>query len=446
MKTILVIGAGRSSSSMIKYLLDHSSASQWKIRVGDMDVELAKKKVNGHPNGEAFAFNALNPDERKNEISKADFVISMLPAIYHIEVAKDCIDLKKNVVTPSYVTPAMRELDAAAKNAGIIILNEIGVDPGIDHLSGMKIIDEIHHRGGKVLAFESYCGGLIAPESDNNPWGYKFTWNPRNVVLAGQGGAARFIRNGALKYIPYHQLFNRTESISIEGKGDFEGYANRDSLSYRAVYGLENIPTMLRGTLRKKGFCAAWNVFVQLGCTDDSYIMEGSSQMTWRSFLNAFLDFHPSRSVEEKLCAYLTIQTTDESFGMLKWLGLFEDTPIGISKDASPAQILQKLLEEKWVLEPQDKDMIVMFHRFHFEIGGKKKELQSSMMYIGQDDTYTAMSDTVGLPVAICTKMILEGKIQDKGVMLPISKSIYEPVLRELEQFGIRFDEKEMDL
>lgn len=444
MKTILIIGAGRSSSSMIKYLLDQSQEQQWKIRVGDMDPELAKKKIDGHPNGEAFAFNALDPVERKNEIEKSDFVISMLPAMYHIEVAKDCIALKKNVVTPSYVSAAMRELDAEAKKAGILILNEIGVDPGIDHLSAMKIIDDIHGKNGKFLSFESYCGGLVAPESDNNPWGYKFTWNPRNVVLAGQGAAARFIRNGSLKYIPYHQLFKRIENIRIEKHGEFEGYANRDSLSYRSVYGLENIPTMLRGTLRKKGYCGAWNAFVQLGCTDDSYTMEGSAAMSYREYINSFLDFHPTWTVEEKFCHSLNIGENSDTWKKIKWLGLFEDEKIGIEQDASPARILQKRLEEKWFLSPDDKDMIVMFHRFLYELNGKKHELHSSMIYIGKDDTYTAMSDTVGLPVAICAKMILNGKIKETGVLLPVTKSIYEPVLQELETFGIRFTEKEI--
>jgi len=445
MKTILIIGAGRSSSTMIKYLLDNSSSMNCKVRVGDMDLTLAQKKINNHPNGEAFQFNALNPDERKKEISAADFVISMLPAMHHIEVAKDCIALKKNVVTPSYVTEAMKSLNEDAKKSGIIILNEIGVDPGIDHLSAKKIIDEIHHKGGKFKSFESYCGGLVAPESDNNPWGYKFSWNPRNVILAGQGGSAKFIRKGQLKYIPYHKLFSRIENISIEGHGDFEGYANRDSLSYRDVYDMENIPTLLRGTLRKKGFCSGWDVFVQLGCTDDSYVMENSENLTWRDYLNSFLDFHSTQSVEEKLCNYLGIKMQSETFEKIKWLGLFEKEKTGM-KNATPAQLLQKKLEEKWKLEPTDKDMIVMFHRFVYNLENKKHELTSSMVYTGKDDVYTAMSDTVGLPVAICTKFILENKITEKGVCLPLEKNIYEPVLKELESFGVKFKERQRDL
>lgn len=443
MKKILVIGAGRSSSSMIKYLLDHSGQENWQIQVGDMDLLLAQQKVNGHQNGIAFQFDALNPEIRKAKIAEADMVISMLPAIYHIEVAKDCIALKKNVVTPSYVTTAMKELDAAAKAAGIIILNEIGVDPGIDHLSAKKIIDHIHAQGGSVTSFESYCGGLIAPESDNNPWNYKFTWNPRNVVLAGQGGAAKFIRNNKLKYIPYHHLFERIEEVSIDEFGHFEGYANRDSLSYREVYGLLNIPTMLRGTLRRKGFSDAWNVFVQLGCTDDSYQMEHVAEMSWRDYLNSFLDYHDEKSLEQKLCDYLLLDPKGEVMQKLNWLGLFSNEKTGLNK-GTPAQILQHLLEQKWKLAPADKDMIVMFHRFFYELKGKNHELHSSMVYIGKDDVYTAMSDTVGLPVAICTKMILNGTITQKGVCLPVSPDIYNPVLEELSTFGIRFTEKEI--
>lgn len=438
---ILILGAGRSSSSMISYLLEKSSTKNWEVRVGDMDVKLAEKKIGKHKNGKAFQFDANDVENRKKQIAEADLVISMLPASMHIDIAKDCIAFKKNVVTPSYVSPAMQALDADAKKAGIIILNEIGVDPGIDHLSAKKIIDEVHAQGGKILSFESYCGGLIAPESDTNPWRYKFTWNPRNVVLAGQGGAAKYLRKNLLKYIPYHQLFKRIENITIEGYGEFEGYANRDSLDYRKPYQLENVETMLRGTLRKKGFCQGWNHFIQLGFTDDTYEMENVSEMTWRDYTNSFLDFHEWWTVEQKLCHYLNIGENSDVFKKIEWLGLFSTEKIGMNK-GTPAQILQKLLEEKWKLYSNDKDMIVMFHRFTYELRGEKKELHSSMVYTGKDDTYTAMSDTVGLPVAICAEMILEGKIKEKGVCLPLSPDIYNPVLDELKELGIHFEER----
>ena len=445
MKNILVIGAGRSSSSLIKYLLDNAEAENWRIRVGDMDEEIALEKVNGHPRGEAFQFNALEANQRAKEVEACDFVVSMLPARFHIEVVKDCIRFHKNVITPSYVSPEMKELHEEAVSAGIIVMNEIGVDPGIDHLSAKKVLDDIKDMGGEMTCFESFTGGLIAPQSDNNPWNYKFTWNPRNVVLAGQGGAAKFIQEGKYKYIPYTKLFRRTEIINVEGRGKFEGYANRDSLKYRGIYGLENIPTIFRGTLRKVGFSRAWNVFIQLGATDDSYILEGSKDMTHRDFINSLLAYNPNDSVELKLRYYLQIEQDDVIWDKLVWLGIFDKTPLNLEKDATPAQILQQILEAKWTLAPEDKDMIVMWHKFGFRINGEDREIHSSMSYIGKDQTYTAMSDTVGLPVGICTKMILNGTIQAKGVQLPIHKEIYEPVLAELETFGIAFKEQEVE-
>ncbi len=445
MKKILVIGAGRSSSSLIKYLLENAEKENWYIKVGDMNLELAKEKVAGYERGEAFQFNALDADQRAKEVKNSDFVVSMLPARFHIEVVKDCIKFKKDVITPSYVSKEMKALDEEARQAGIIIMNEIGVDPGIDHLSAKKVLDEIAEMGGEMTCFESFTGGLVAPESDDNPWNYKFTWNPRNVVLAGQGGAAKFIQEGKYKYIPYHKLFRRTEIIEVEGNGRFEGYANRDSLKYRAVYGLEDIPTIYRGTLRRVGFSRAWNVFVQLGATDDSYILEGSKDMTKRDFINSFLAYNPHDSVELKLRHYLKIDQDDEIWFKLVWLGIFENTPLNLKEDATPAQILQKILEDKWTLAPDDKDMIVMWHKFGYKLNGEDKEIHSSMTYIGKDQTYTAMSDTVGLPVGICAKMILNGTIQLKGVQIPIHKEIYTPVLKELETYGIKFNEVEVE-
>lgn len=443
MKNILVIGAGLSSSSMIKYLLEHAEKEDFFVKVGDMNEALAQQKVGNHSRGKAFKFNALDAHERWAELQNVDLVISMLPAHLHLEVVKDCIKLKINTITPSYVSDGMKALDNEALEAGIILMNEIGVDPGIDHMSAKKILDEIEHKGGVMDCFESFTGGLVAPESDDNPWNYKFTWNPRNVVLAGQGGAAKFIQEKQYKYIPYHKLFRRTEIIEIDGFGSFEGYANRDSLKYRSIYQLDNIPTIYRGTLRRVGFCRAWNVFVQLGATDDSYILEGSEDMTYRDFINSFLAYSPHDSVEMKLRYYLNIEQDDYIWEKLVWLGIFSDKKVGL-KDATPAQILQKILEDKWSLSETDKDMIVMWHKFIYELNGKKHELHSSMVYIGQDRTYTAMSDTVGLPVAICAKMILNGTIQLKGVQLPIVKEIYNPILDELEKLGMRFVEKEV--
>ena len=443
MKNILIIGAGRSSSSLIKYLLDHSTEEGWKIHVGDTDLNLAQQKTNNHPNSRAFAFDATNETERKKEIAAADIVVSMLPAMMHYNVVKDCVELKKNVLTPSYVSNEIKSLhDDAVKN-GVIILNELGVDPGIDHMSAKRVLDHIHDLGGQMLIFESFTGGLVAPESDNNPWNYKFTWNPRNVVIAGQGGAAKFIHAGQYKYIPYHKLFRRTEIIKIDNYGKFEGYANRDSLYYRDLYDLHDIPTFYRGTLRRVGFCRAWDLFVQLGCTDDSYVIENSENMTHREFMNTFLAYHPHDSVELKLRYYLKIDQDDQIMEKLEWLGMFEHKKIGL-KRATPAQILQHILEQKWKLAPTDKDMLVMWHKLTFKIKDEIREISSSMVVKGIDQTYTAMSNTVGLPLGISTKLVLNGKIKLTGVQWPIQKEIYEPVLKELENFGIIFNEKEV--
>lgn len=440
MRKILLLGAGRSATVLIDYILDNSAQENWELTIADISLELAEKKAKGQ--AKATAFNVENAAQREQLVQDADIVISMLPASMHTKVAEDCIRFQKNMVTASYISPEMKALDQKAKDAGVIIMNEIGVDPGIDHLSAMKILDEVREAGGRMLQFESFTGGLVAPESDNNPWNYKFTWNPRNVVLAGMGGSVKFKQEGLYKFIPFHQLFRRTEYFDIEGYGRFEGYANRDSLSYREAYGLEEIPTIFRGTLRRPGFCKAWDVFVKLGLTDDSYTLENSEELTYRDFINTFLAYNPTDSVELKLMHYLKIDQDDEIMDKLRWLDLFTDTPIPL-KNATPAQILQHILEQKWQMDPTDKDMIVMYHLFGYELNGEKKRIESSMVCIGEDLERTAMAKTVGLPVGICMKMILDGTISTPGVQLPLNKEVYQPVLKELENYGIEFTEKE---
>lgn len=444
MQKIFVIGAGRSAPTLIKYLLDQSGKNDWKVRVGDLSEELAKERVGGRENGSAFSFDVLNEEQRRKEISDADVVVSMLPPSMHIDVAKDCVSLGKHMVTASYVSEGMNALNEDARSKGVVLLNEIGVDPGLDHLSSMEIIERIQGEGGKLTSFESFTGGLVAPESDNNPWNYKFTWNPRNVVLAGQG-VVKFIQEGKYKYIPYHKVFNRIEKININGYGAFEGYANRDSLKYREVYGLQDIPTLYRGTLRRPGFCRAWDLFVQLGATDDSYTMENTETMTHREFINSFVFYHPGDSVKLKVAYHMRIGIESDELEKLDWLGLFSDDVVGL-KNATPAQILQHILEKKWTLEADDKDMIVMMHRVFYSQDGQSKQLISELVVKGDDSTYTAMAKTVGLPLAIATKHIANGVINTPGVLLPISKEIYEPTLKELGQHGIEFVEKEVEV
>jgi len=440
MKRILVAGAGLSATSLIDYLLNKSEENDWNVVVGDFDLSLAEQKINSHPRGTALHFDVFDIEQRNDAIREADIVVSMLPARMHVLLAEDCVIQGVDMITASYVSDEIKALHEKAKEKGVLLLNEIGLDPGIDHLSAKKIIDEIHSKGGEITLFKSFCGGLVAPEYDDNPWNYKFTWNPRNVVLAGQG-TAQFIRNNLYKYIPYHKLFKRVEEVEVLNEGIFEAYANRDSLSYRDAYNLSEIPTMLRGTLRRPGFSRAWDVFVQLGMTDDTFELSNVSEMTHREFVNSFLVYDTVKTVENKIQEYFTID--DEVMQKLTWLGLFENTKIGLEK-GTPAQVLQHILEQKLSLKADEKDMIVMQHLFEYTLNGDDHKLKSSLVLKGKDQLNTAMSMTVGLPVAIAAELILTDKIKMSGVKIPIDKEIYLPVLEKLKEFGIDFVEEEV--
>ena len=442
MRNILIIGAGRSATCLIRYLLDKSSSEKLFITIGDISLEAAQKFTKNHTNSKGILLDVFNREEREKAVRNCDMVISMLPARFHIEVAKDCLTFGKNLVTASYISDEMQSLNKEAKAKGLVFMNEIGVDPGIDHMSAMKVIDNIRDKGGKLLLFESFTGGLVAPESDDNLWNYKFTWNPRNVVLAGQGGAAEFLQEGLYKYIPYNRLFRRTELIKIDGYGKFEVYANRNSLKYHDVYGFKDILTLYRGTIRRVGFSRAWNVFVQLGMTEDGYTIPNSENLTYRKYVNLFLPYSPTDSVELKFRHNLKIDQDDLIWEKLEELDIFNDKKkLGI-KNATPAQALQKILMDKWTLAEDDKDMIVMYHKFGYELDGETYQIDSSMLTMGEDQTYTAMAKTVGLPVAIAALKILNKEISTPGVLRPIAKEVYEPILEELENYGINFKEE----
>ena len=443
MRNILIIGAGKSASYLIKYFLDKSISEQLKITIGDLETSNTKKWIGNHPNATALKLDIFDKSAREQAVKNADIVVSMLPARFHVEVAKDCLTFGKHLVTASYVSAEMKAMDAEAKAKNLIFLNEIGLDPGVDHMSAMQVIDRIRAAGGKMLLFESFTGGLMAPESDTNLWNYKFTWNPRNVVLAGQGGAAKFLQEDKFKYIPYHRLFRRTEFLEVEGYGRFEAYANRDSLKYQDVYGLENVRTLYRGTIRRVGFSRAWQIFVLLGMTDDSYTIADSENMSYRSFVNSFLPYSPTDSVELKLRYQLKIDQDDIVWEKLEELDIFSSSKKVGLKNATPAQILQKILLDSWSLSPEDKDMIVMYHKFGYELNGKNHQIDATMVCTGEDQTYTAMAKTVGLPVAIATLAILNNKIQRYGVQIPTKTELYTPVLNELKDFGVIFHEKE---
>ena len=442
MRHILLIGAGRSSSSLIQYITANASVQNWTLTVADVSEDLAKQKTVGHERARAIRFDVNDEKQRVEEIRKSDIVISMLPAHMHLPVAKECVSEKKNLVTASYVTGEMRALDEQAKKNDVLFLNECGLDPGIDHMSAMKIIEEIRAEKGEVISFKSYTGGLVAPESNDNPWGYKFSWNPRNVILAGQG-TATYIEENKYRYIPYNRLFTQVDQVHVEGFDPFDGYANRDSLAYRKIYGLENIPTMLRGTLRQKGFCKAWNVFVQLGLTNDSYVIEDSEHLSFRQLTEAFLPVDsPGKTTLERLAKFMNEKVDSEMMQKIAWTGILDDQPIGLKK-ATPAQILQFLLEQKWKLKESDKDMVVMQHLFVIKNSElRMQNLVSTLVVRGDDQLNTAMAKTVGLPLAIATKLILNREVKLKGVQIPVVKEIYEPILKELKNFGIVFKDE----
>lgn len=444
MKRILLLGAGRSSSSLIRYLLDNAVTRDWTVTVGDVSPENARKKIGPDERGRAVEFDINNQELTRLIIGQSDIVISLLPPAYHPLVAMRCLEAGKHFLTASYVSDELMAFDDDARRKGLVFLNECGLDPGIDHLSAMKVIDGIRNRGGVITSFESFTGGLIAPETDpENPWRYKFTWNPRNVVTAGQT-TARYLHNGKTKYIPYQQLFRRVTPVYVPGYGHYEGYANRDSLKYITTYGLDGISTMLRGTLRNQGFCSAWNILVQLGCCDDTYQMAAVSAMTHADFLESFLP--PTAdcdNLQEKICVHFGLKPSAKEIAMLKWSGFFEDVSIGM-KAGTPAQILEHILNKKWSLNAADKDQIVMWHRFNYSIDGQGKEIQASLVATGANDIYTAMARTVGLPLGIATKLIAENHIRAKGVIIPTTAEFYQPILQELNGFGITLSEMDI--
>lgn len=440
MHTILILGGGKSAIFLIDFLAESCQSKPRNLILADINIGSAQEKLKNQANTQARQLDIENTVARQSLIKEADVVISMLPAFMHPIVAKDCLEFGKHFFSASYESEQMRDMKSEIEAKGLFFLNECGLDPGIDHMSAMQIINRAKANGEEITSFKSYCGGLLAPESEDNPWKYKFTWNPRNVVLAGQG-TSRYIEKGDLKFVPYHQLFNRLETIQFPELGDFDGYPNRDSLSYRKVYRLGNISTMLRGTLRRDGYCKAWNVFVQLGMCDDSFQMNLPEDATLKQFLNSFLPYDSELSVEEKL-GNLIPDFDFPTWEKIQWLGFFGDDLLP-KVTGSPAVILQAILEKNWKLYPEDKDMIVMQHLFQIKTAEGIKEIRSSLVCFGDDATYTAMAKTVGLPMAIAVDSFLDGKINLIGLHIPVLPEIYNPILEELGRRGIRFKEEE---
>ena len=448
MKKILVLGAGKSATTLITYLLGNAKQHGWHITVGDFHIETAIQKIGGHECGTAIFFDVKNAELRAKCVQEHDIVASVLPAAFHQMVALDCLEYGKHIITPSYVSQENAALDKAFKDKNLLFMGEIGLDPGIDHMSMMRTLDEIKAKGANIKAVRSFCGALIAPESDNNPWNYKFTWAPMNVVLAGQG-TAQYLKNGKPKYIPYNRLFSLTENYHIEGLGTYEAYANRDSLSYLDKYQLSQIPTFIRGTLRKEGYCEAWNTFVKLGLTDDNISIYNTEKLTYSDLIHAFL---PSNYIEENpdvqtaLAEFLHIGVASPIMKKLAWLGLFDKNNFIGQGPATPAKILHDLLIKKWALEEADVDMIIMLHKIDYELDGYNFSHTSTMVQKGEDAENTALAATVGLPMGMMIKLLLTTDLQLSGVQIPIMKEVYEPILKELEEYDVFFTDKEEEI
>jgi saccharopine dehydrogenase (NADP+, L-glutamate forming) len=440
MKKILVVGAGRTAISLISYLVEKSEKYNWKITVADQSKKIVQEKTKRYPKVRAISLDVNNSPDRIKEVAKADIVVSLVPPHLHTKLVKDCVEQKIHLVTASYVSEEMKKFHKDASAAGIILLNEMGLDPGIDHMDTMRLLSKIKKKGGKVSSLKSYGGGLITPESDDNPWGYKITWNPMNIVRAGSA-SARYVEDRKLKIVPYNRIFLDTEIVDVPGLGKYEAYPNRDSIKYRKIYHLPNLPNVYRGSLRKIGFCEAWNALVQIGLTDDGYIIPNSKNLTYKEWLSTYLGMKNGTSPREGMSNFLGVSSKSEIIDRLDWLGVFSDKKIKV-KNATPAQILLELITQKWEFKKADRDMIILQTEIEYEIENKKERMISSLVVKGEDYNHTAMARTVGLPLGIGVNLILNSKIKERGVIIPIKKDIYIPALKELAKLGIEFTEQ----
>ena len=436
MKKVLILGAGLVAKPLVRYLLDQPD---FKVEVASRTVSKAIKLVDNHPDGTAKELNLKNEEGLRDEVANADLVLSMVPYAFHPKVAKYCIDFRKQMVTTSYVSEIMKNLDDEAKKAGILILNEVGLDPGIDHMEAMRIIHEVEEKGGEIISFTSYCGGLPAPEANTNPFGYKFSWSPIGVLLAGKN-SAQYQEDGQQVFIPSESLFEDFKIVPIEGLGDFEGYPNRNSLPYIDLYKIGSTRTMLRGTLRNLGWCKTMKNIVDLGLLDEEE--KDWTGMTYAGFLRNLLDESAETDLMKALASKMGMEENSDIIQRLEWLGLLEEKPLPVEK-GSALDIIGALMLEKLQYETGERDMIVLEHTFVASYpDGKKEKITSTLVDYGISGGDSSMARTVGLPAAIGTKLILEGKIQEVGVHIPITPAIYVPILEELKGMGIAFSEK----
>lgn len=440
MKKVLILGAGLVARPLVRYLLDQPD---FEVEVASRTVSKAVKLINNHPRGMAKSLNLKDEGCLRDEILKADIVINMVPYSFHPIVAKYCIEFKKNMVTTSYVSDAMKALDKDAKKAGIIILNEVGLDPGIDHMEAMRIIHDIESKGGEVTSFTSYCGGLPAPEANTNPFGYKFSWSPIGVLLAGKN-SAQYLENGKEVFIPSEDLFENYIMIPIEGLGEFEGYPNRNSLPYIDLYGIQSTKTILRGTLRYKGWCPTLKKIVDLGLLDQEE--KDWTGFTYKDFIKALMNNPEEKDIKKALSVYLNIEENSDIISRFEWLGLLSNNPLNITR-GSALDILGERMLKKLQYEEGERDMIILQHIFKASYTDKKAEkITSTLIDFGIPYGDSSMARTVGLPCAIGAKLILENKITQTGVHIPVLKDIYSPILQELKTLDIEFKEKKEEI
>ena len=433
--SILILGAGKSASVLIQYLQQQAVKNGWYIILADGDKQLAEKKWNNAQNGHAIGFDIENDKERNQYIQDSAIVVSMLPAFLHILVAKDCVHQNKPLFTASYVDENMKALEAEIKAKNLLFLCEMGLDPGIDHMSAMELIHRIQKKGGKITGFKSHCGGLIAPESDNNPWHYKISWNPRNIILAGKAGAV-FLEDGKTKQIHYNSLFSEAPIIQVPGYGELSYYPNRNSLSYIDTYQLQGISNFVRTTLRNTQFCKGWDAMIQLGLTSEDIILN-EGQLNIKQWFNQHIKNNHLENLFNslKLNEYLNQQ--------FQFLGFEEETIIPSTFNTN-AQILQWILENKWKLESTDKDLVIMMHEITYTLDNQIHQVQSSLVVKGKNDIETAMATTVGLPLAMAVCAFLKGELNITGLHIPIDPIIYQPILKALHHEGICFKEIEL--
>jgi saccharopine dehydrogenase (NADP+, L-glutamate forming) len=443
MKKILLFGAGKSATVLIDYLLANAEKENWMVTVADADIKLAESKIGLNKFGKAVSFDINNESKRNKYISESDIVISLLPPTLHTIVARSCVENDKNLLNASYVDDEIKELKSEIENRKLLFLCEMGLDPGIDHMSAMKIIDKIYAGGGRITSFKSHCGGLVAPESDNNPWHYKISWNPRNILLAGKAGAL-YKRNGQMEKIPYEFLFANCPRVSVQGLDDLVYYPNRDSLSYIPTYGLAETETFIRTTLRHPDFCKGWNYIIKASLTDEEPFnaMIDPHSTNLREWLDkSIASKTKANNFEQFLELYVEENDRDLVNILFEFLGLCGEEKLPAHVKCS-ADIMQSVIEKKFALHTGDRDMIVMQHEIEYEVRNTRYEIRSSLIVKGHDSLRTAMAKTVGLPLGIAAKLILNGTIKIKGLHIPTKNEIYEPVLRELEEYGIKFHEE----